>query len=86
MSARTRFNISLIRHVFGLFVLDGLMCGYSKFRTLKLGIRHLFLNSAVIVVNSCLCCGVLCGSVKLLQLTGITATSVGAIMFLKLPA
>ncbi len=61
------------------------MSGYSKFRALKLGIRHLFLNSAVIVVNNCFRRGVLYSSVKLLQLTGIVATSVGAIMFLKLP-
>ncbi|AUG34139.1 Phenylalanine--tRNA ligase beta subunit [Candidatus Hodgkinia cicadicola] len=86
ISLDTQLNTSLIRHVLGLFVLDSSMLEYSKFRTLKLGIRYLFLNSAVIVVNNCLCCGVVCSSsVKLLRLTGIVAANVGAIVFLKLP-
>ncbi|AUG34237.1 Phenylalanine--tRNA ligase beta subunit [Candidatus Hodgkinia cicadicola] len=85
ISSDARFNTSLIRPILGLFVLDSSIIRCSKFRALKLGIKHLFLNSAVIVVNNCSCCGVLCGSVKLLRLTGIAPTNVGAIMFLKLP-
>ncbi len=85
ISLDARFSISLIRHVLGLFVLDSSISRCSKFRTLKLGVRHLFLNSAVFGVNNWFCCGVLHSSVRLLQLTGIVATSVGAIVFLKLP-
>ncbi|ATW05997.1 Phenylalanine--tRNA ligase beta subunit [Candidatus Hodgkinia cicadicola] len=85
VSLNTRFNIILIRHVLSLFVQDSLMFRCSKLRTLKLGIKYLFLNSAVVSANNCLCCGVLYSSVKLLQLTGIVAANVGAIMFLKLP-
>ncbi len=80
-----QLNISLIRRVWGLFVQDGSMSKYSKFRTLKLGIKHLFLNSAAISANNWFCCGRLCSSVKLLQLAGIVATNVGAIAFLRLP-
>ncbi|ATW06085.1 Phenylalanine--tRNA ligase beta subunit [Candidatus Hodgkinia cicadicola] len=85
ISLNAQFNAILTRHVLSLFVLDGSKFRYSKFRTLKLGIKYLFLNSAVVCANNCFCCGVLCDSVKLLQLAGIIATSVGAIMFLKLP-
>ncbi|AUG33771.1 Phenylalanine--tRNA ligase beta subunit [Candidatus Hodgkinia cicadicola] len=85
ISSNTRFNKSLIRRVLGLFVLDSLMSRYSKFRALKLGIKHLFLSSAAIGANNCFCCAALSGSVKLLQLIGIIATGVGAIVFLKLP-
>ncbi|AUG91337.1 Phenylalanine--tRNA ligase beta subunit [Candidatus Hodgkinia cicadicola] len=83
VSSNVRFNISLIRRALGLFVLDGSVFRCYKFRALKLGIKYLFLNSAV--ASDCFCCGVLYSSVKILKLTGIVATSVGAIMFLKLP-
>ncbi|AUG91448.1 Phenylalanine--tRNA ligase beta subunit [Candidatus Hodgkinia cicadicola] len=85
ISSNARFNVSLIRRALGLFVLDGSAFRCSKLRTLSLGIRHLFLNSAVAGASNCFCCGVLYSSVKLLQLTGIVAVSVGAIMFLRLP-
>ncbi|AHL30941.1 MAG: hypothetical protein HCTETUND1_132 [Candidatus Hodgkinia cicadicola] len=85
ISSNARFNTSLIRRALGLFVLDGSVFRCSKFRTLKLGIKYLFLNSAVAGASHCFCCNVLYSSVKMLKLTGIVATSVGAIMFLKLP-
>ncbi|XXN13653.1 MAG: hypothetical protein AAI902_00225 [Candidatus Hodgkinia cicadicola] len=85
LSSNTRFNMCSIRRVLSLFVLDGSTFWYFRFRALKFKMKYLFLNSAVISANNCFCCGVLYSSVKLLRLAGITATNVGAIMFLKLP-
>ncbi|AUG33840.1 Phenylalanine--tRNA ligase beta subunit [Candidatus Hodgkinia cicadicola] len=85
ISSDPQFSISSIRAILGLFVLDSSMSRYSKFRTLNLGIKYLFLNSAAVVVNNRFCCGVSCCSAKLLQLNAVVATNVGAITFLKLP-
>ncbi len=85
ISLAARFSIILIGRVLSLFVLDSALFRYSIFRALKLGIRYLFLSSAVISANVCFCCGVLYSSVKLLRLAGIVATIVGAVVFLKLP-
>ncbi|AUG33945.1 Phenylalanine--tRNA ligase beta subunit [Candidatus Hodgkinia cicadicola] len=85
ISSDPQFSISSIRPILGLFVLDSSMSRYSKFRTLNLGIKYLFLNSAAVAVNNRFCCGVSYSSVKLLQLNAVVATTVGAIMFLKLP-
>ncbi|AUI38865.1 Phenylalanine--tRNA ligase beta subunit [Candidatus Hodgkinia cicadicola] len=85
ISSDTRFNKSSIGRILGLFVLDSSIPRYSKFRALRLGVKYLFLNSAAIGAENCFGCGALFSSVKLLQRTGIVATNVGAIMFLKLP-